>query len=117
MKPYAGREVVYVDGQNEGKLVVLDAGFTRLVGKINLDPTGTRAMNGQKHPITDVGIRNLTAKLIKMWEAEMQFAECEVTTKPARKSKAGRRRWFKSFTLSRGKTSSSTPPGSSSTTS
>jgi hypothetical protein len=84
-KPYAGREVVYVAGQNEGKLTVLDAGFTRMLGKFNLDPTCTRAMSGQKHPITDVGIRNLTDKLTKMWTAEMQFAECDVTTKPGRK--------------------------------
>jgi hypothetical protein len=84
-KPYAGREVVYVDGQNDGKLTVLDAGFTRMLGKINLDPTGTRAMSGQRHPITDVGIRNLTAKLTRMWTAEIQFAECDVTTKPGAK--------------------------------
>jgi Protein of unknown function (DUF1571) len=84
-KPFAGREVVYVHGQNDGKLTVLDAGFARVLGKISLDPTGTRAMSGQKRPITDVGIRNLAAKLTKMWESEMQFAECEVTTKPGTK--------------------------------
>jgi hypothetical protein len=83
--PYAGREVVYVEGQNNGKLTVLDAGFTRMLGKINLDPTGARAMSGQRHPITDVGIRNLTAKLTKMWSAETQFAECEVTAVPGTK--------------------------------
>jgi hypothetical protein len=81
-KPYAGREVVYVAGQNDGKLCVLDAGFTRMLGKLNLDPTGPRAMSGQKHPITDVGIRNLCKKLTTMWENEMQFAECDVTVKP-----------------------------------
>lgn len=84
-RPYAGREVVYVDGQNNGKLMVLDAGFTRVLGKISLDPTGTRAMSGQKHPITDVGIRNLTAKLTRMWTAETQFAECDVTITPGTK--------------------------------
>jgi Protein of unknown function (DUF1571) len=84
-KPYPGREVVYVDGQNDGKLTVLESGFARIVGKLNLDPTGTKAMSGQRHPITDVGIRNLTAKLTKMWEAEMKFAECDVTTKPGTK--------------------------------
>jgi hypothetical protein len=84
-KPYAGREVVYVAGQNDGKLTVLDAGFKRMLGKLNLDPTGTTAMSGQKHPITDVGIRNLTAKLAKMWEGEMQFAECDVTVLPNKK--------------------------------
>lgn len=80
LKPFAGREVAYVAGQNEGKLVVLDAGYKRMLGKMNLDPTGTLAMKGQKHPITNVGIRNLTVKLLKMWEAETKFGECEVTT-------------------------------------
>ena len=80
LRPYTGREVVYVAGQNDNKMVVLEAGFKRYLGKLSLDPQGTVAMNGQKHPITDVGIRNLIGKLIKIWEAETQFAECEVTT-------------------------------------
>jgi hypothetical protein len=82
LKPYAGREVVYVAGQNQGKMVVLDVGVKRMLGKMNLDPQGSLAMSGQKHPITDVGIRNLTAKLAKMWEGEMKFAECAVTVNP-----------------------------------
>jgi hypothetical protein len=85
IKPYAGREIVYVDGQNDGKMLVLEAGFTRMLGKIPLDPNGSRAMNGQRHPITDVGMRNLTAKLMKMWGAELQFAECDVTATPGKK--------------------------------
>ncbi len=85
LKPFAGREVLYVDGQNSGKMVVLDAGFKRMLGKMNIDPQGTLAMTGQRRPITDVGIRNLTIKLMKMWEKESQFAECEVTTQPASK--------------------------------
>jgi hypothetical protein len=85
LKPYAGREVVFVDGQNEGKLVALDAGVTRWLGKINLDPNGQRAMDGQRHPITDVGMRNLTTKLTKMWEAETKFAECDVNVVPGKK--------------------------------
>jgi hypothetical protein len=80
LKPYAGREVLYVAGQNENKMVVLEAGFKRYLGKLNLDPEGTVAMKGQKHPITNVGIRNLTAKLLTIWEAETQYAECEVTS-------------------------------------
>jgi hypothetical protein len=80
LKPHTGREVLYVAGQNDNKMVVLEAGFKRYLGKLNLDPQGSVAMNGQKHPITSVGIRNLTEKLLKMWEAETQYAECEVTT-------------------------------------
>jgi hypothetical protein len=84
-QPFAGREVVYIDGQNNGKLTVLESGFTRMLGKIDLDPAGTRAMTGQRHPITDVGMRNLSAKLIKMWESETKFLECEVKVLPGRK--------------------------------
>jgi hypothetical protein len=82
LQPFAGREVLYVAGQNENKMVVLEAGIKRYLGKLNLDPEGAVAMRGQKHPITRVGIRNLVSELIKLWEAEMQFAECEVTTNP-----------------------------------
>jgi hypothetical protein len=85
IKPYTGREIVYVDGENNGKMLVLEAGFTRMLGKIPLDPNGSKAMSGQRHPITDVGMRNLTAKLMKMWQAELQFAECEVTATPGKK--------------------------------
>lgn len=85
LQPFPDREVVYIEGQNNGKMVVLEAGFTRMLGKINLDPTGQRAMDGQKHPITDVGIRNLTSKLTKMWTEEAKFQECEVKVVPGRK--------------------------------
>jgi hypothetical protein len=82
IQPFAGREVVFVDGQNENKLTVLEAGFKRYAGKLSLDPNGAMAMKGNKHPITSVGIRNLTAKLIKLFEEEAKFAECEVTVTP-----------------------------------
>jgi Protein of unknown function (DUF1571) len=82
LKPFAGREVAYVDGQNNNEMVVLEAGLKRsLLGKMNLDPKGALAMRGQKHPITRVGIRNLTAELIRRMEADLKYAECEVTTK------------------------------------
>jgi hypothetical protein len=82
LQPYAGREVAYVAGQNENQMVVLEAGFKRMLGKLNLDPEGVVAMRGQKHPITRVGIRNLMAELQRIWEAETQYAECDVTTNP-----------------------------------
>jgi uncharacterized protein DUF1571 len=81
LKPFQGREVVYADGQYNNELVVLEGGWKRAVGKLHLDPNGVRAMKGQKHPITKVGIRNLTAQLIRRMEADMKYAECEVVTK------------------------------------
>lgn len=82
LKPYQGREVLFVDGVNNNELTVLEAGWKRNLGKMNLDPNGMVAMRGQRHPITDVGMRNLTAKLIAGKTAEMQFGECVVTSNP-----------------------------------
>jgi hypothetical protein len=90
LQPFAGREVCYVAGQNEGKLIVREAGYKKMLGKMNLDPNGSLAMKGQRHPITNVGIRNLTVKLLKMWEAETKFGECEVTTNDKDAKIAGR---------------------------
>jgi len=76
----AGREVAFVQGQNNNELVVLEAGWKRrMLGKMHLDPQGMVAMRGQKHPITKIGIRNLTAELIQTAQAETQFGECDVT--------------------------------------
>ena len=65
------------------KCSCLEAGLKRkLLGKLQLDPNGMVAMRGQKYPITEVGIRNLTAELIANKQAETQFMECEVTCNP-----------------------------------
>jgi hypothetical protein len=82
LKPYQGREVLYVNGQNNGNLVALEAGWKRKVGKVNLDPNGSMAMNGQKYPITRAGIRNLTAELVGIGDTDTKFGECEVKNYP-----------------------------------
>ncbi len=82
VKPFAGREVLYVDGANDNKLVALSDGWKRNFGKVHLDPTGSTAMDGQRHPITKAGIKNLANELIKIMEADMKYAECEVKTYP-----------------------------------
>jgi hypothetical protein len=81
LKPHQGREVLWVAGQNNGEMVVLEAGWKRVLGKINLDPQGATAMSGQKYPITRVGIRNLTASLVRQFEDDTKYGECDVTTK------------------------------------
>jgi hypothetical protein len=79
LKPFTGREVLWVAGQNNGEMVVLEAGWKRSVlGKLSLDPQGAVAMRGQKYPITKVGFRNLTAELLRTFEHDMRYEECEV---------------------------------------
>jgi hypothetical protein len=56
-----------------------------MLGKMTLAPDGMVAMRGQKHPITKVGIRNLTAELVRRFEADTKYAECEVMTDATKK--------------------------------
>jgi hypothetical protein len=81
-QPYTGREVLYVDGQRNNDLMVLDCGFKRHLGKLTLDPNGTFAMSGQKYPITNVGMRYLTAEYVNVATADLQFGESEVKVDP-----------------------------------
>ena len=46
-----GREVIWVDGRNEGKLIAHESGFKNFVS-LKLDPNGYLAMRGQRRPIT-----------------------------------------------------------------
>lgn len=83
LKPFPGREVLFVDGQNNNEMFVLEAGWKRsILGKMSFSPDNAMVMKGQKYPITRVGLRNLMAQLMKYSEAEMQYAECDVTSNP-----------------------------------
>jgi len=81
--PNAGREAIYVEGRNRGKAIVHDVGFGKFVaGTLHLDPRGRRAMDGNRHPITEAGIGNLIDKLIAGWDREMNARDSVVTIKP-----------------------------------
>jgi hypothetical protein len=82
LKPFQGREVLYVAGENDGKLLALECGLKRKLGTLRLHPEGRLAMNGQKHPITKLGIRNLTHELLITAEQETRYGECEVSSNP-----------------------------------
>jgi hypothetical protein len=74
-------EAIYVEGRNDGKLLGHTTGMTgRLVGTVSLDPAGSTAMDGQHHPITEIGMLNLCRRLLRYVESDMRFAECEVQT-------------------------------------
>ena len=74
-----GREVVYVEGQNNGKLVAHEGkGLRAKFGKVELLPTSALAMEGNRYPITQIGIANLTRRLLEVGAHDMQFGECTV---------------------------------------
>lgn len=61
-----GREVIYVEGENEGNVVAHEGGFKgKFLPTVCLDPKGSMAMRGQRYPMTEIGIENLMVKLIE----------------------------------------------------
>ena len=76
-KPTAGREAIYVEGQNGGNLLAHEAGIAALVGTVALPPNSPQALSESRHPITEFGMENLVQEAIDQWEAEAQFAATE----------------------------------------
>jgi hypothetical protein len=77
-----GREVLWVEGKNNGKLIAHDMGFRSFLN-VQLDPTGYVAMRGQRYPITEIGIEKLVLKMIEKVKRDRQHGECQVRFKNA----------------------------------
>ena len=80
-KPAEGREVIYVEGQNDGKLLAHEVGIAALVGIIALPPGSPQALSESRHPISEFGMENLVEGTIAQWEREAQFAASETEAK------------------------------------
>lgn len=80
LKPavFAGREVIWVEGANDGKLLAHEVPGLRNILRVKLDPKGALAMKGNRYPITRVGIEELVVELIESGERERKHDECEV---------------------------------------
>jgi hypothetical protein len=61
-KPFAGREVLYVEGWNGNRLRVHEGGLLGLI-PVSLDPRGSLAMKGNRHAVTEAGIESLVARI------------------------------------------------------
>ncbi|MFT7632562.1 MAG: hypothetical protein ACI87E_003614 [Mariniblastus sp.] len=77
-KASSGREVIWVDGENEGKLVVHESGGLIGMKTFRFDPTSRIAMNGQRYPIYEAGLENLIVKLIEKAERDREAGPCKV---------------------------------------
>jgi len=62
IRPFRGQESIYLDGTNHNKIRAHGSGLKRLV-TVNLDPTGARAMENCRHPITEAGLHVLVGKI------------------------------------------------------
>jgi hypothetical protein len=78
-EPYRGREAIYVEGRNSGRILAHDVGFTKfLAGTMELEPTSSRAMEENRHPITEAGIGTLIDTVARRWAAELSPDESVV---------------------------------------
>lgn len=73
-----GREVVFVEGENNGKLIVRNGGTRFEHITTSLLPDSPAAMQQTRYPITEIGVLNLTRRLIERGEEEKKDKECEV---------------------------------------
>jgi hypothetical protein len=80
-----GQEVIYVAGQNGGKLLAHGVGLKALAGTVALDPRGAIAMQGSRHPITEVGILNFTHRMIRVLENDARDPQYQVKYFPGTK--------------------------------
>ena len=70
-----GRELLFVEGENDGKMIVHPGGWkARLLPAIKLDPHGSIAMRESRHPVTEVGLLKLVERLIERRRDELAHA-------------------------------------------
>ena len=73
----AGREVIWVEGANDNKLIAHETGLLGFK-RFYLPPEGFLAMIGQRYPITRIGFQNLIEELLVRGENDRKHGECEV---------------------------------------
>lgn len=76
-KSSRGREVIWVENRNDGKIVAHEGGYLNLL-RVKLDPHGTMAMLGNKYPITEIGLMRLLEKLIEKCDRGVDLSQCKI---------------------------------------
>ena len=75
-----GREVIYIAGKNENKMLVHEGGggIKGALPNLELDPSGFLAMKGQRYPVTEVGVENLMRQLVQRGNRDRAAGTCKV---------------------------------------
>lgn len=68
-----GRELLYVEGQNDGEMIVHPGGWkARLLPAIKLNPTGSLAMSEARYPVTKVGLLELARTVVEFRKRDLE---------------------------------------------
>lgn len=76
--PHKGREAIFVTGKNNDKMLAHGTGIEAIVGTLELDPSGDRALEESRYPITNIGMRNLLELTIAQWNSELNVPDVQV---------------------------------------
>ncbi len=78
LSPQAGKEVVYAEGRHDNKLIAHSGGFSRLlVPRLAVPPDHPLALLDSRHPVTEAGLANLAARLVKFRKMDLTDADAE----------------------------------------
>ena len=77
-----GREVIWGEDLYDGKMAVHEVGLLLSLKTIWLDPNGMIAMQGQRYPISEIGMVRLVEKLIERGEQDRNDPDVKVTLVP-----------------------------------
>ena len=84
--PNPGRQVLFVEGTNEGKFYFREAsGLVSYLGTVSLLPTSSDAMKENSYPITMIGMENMLNKYIRDWEESLKHPDTQVQIYPQAK--------------------------------
>jgi hypothetical protein len=89
---HKGRRVLYVDGENGGKLLAKDGGFGAIAGTIALLPDSPKAMEEGRYPITKIGMANMLEAVIEQWKNELSSPHIKTNVMQGAKLKPSDRR-------------------------
>jgi hypothetical protein len=73
-----GQEAIYVEGQNDGRMLAHATGLKAFAGTLSLEPTNPLAMQTSRYPITEIGLANLSQRLTEVAEAAMSDGRSQV---------------------------------------
>ena len=68
----AGREVLFVDGHNNGRMTAHGGGWKARLPAVSLEPTSRLAMAESRHPITRVGLHSLAKLMLEVHRQDLQ---------------------------------------------
>jgi hypothetical protein len=74
----AGREVIYVQGANNGKMIVRKGGPRFAHVTLSVAPDSPAARQDSNLPITEVGFRAMLLQLLQIGREDINHDECEV---------------------------------------